>query len=69
MKRNDWQKRFGAARRATDRALLAECERQIATEEAAGGRLDFEGPKITPKPQKPPSTAQDRIAQGFWRPV
>jgi uncharacterized protein involved in exopolysaccharide biosynthesis len=30
---NEWQKRFGAARRLTDRKLLAECERQIALEE------------------------------------
>jgi hypothetical protein len=30
---NDWEKTYGAHRRAIDRALLAECERQIAREE------------------------------------
>lgn len=29
MKKNNWEKRFGAKRRAIDKALLAECERQI----------------------------------------
>jgi hypothetical protein len=35
MKKNDWASRFGAARRASDRKLLAEVERQIAAEEQA----------------------------------
>jgi hypothetical protein len=30
--KNDWEQRFGAARRATDKAILEECERQIALE-------------------------------------
>lgn len=34
MRRNDWQRRFGARRRAIDRALLEEVERQIGLEEA-----------------------------------
>ena len=34
---NDWQKRFGAARRAADRALLEGLERQIALEELVAG--------------------------------
>jgi hypothetical protein len=29
---NAWEKEFGAKRRAIDRALLAECERQIAAQ-------------------------------------
>ena len=33
--KNEWEQRFGAKRRALDRALLAECERQIAREERA----------------------------------
>lgn len=45
MKRNDWQKRFGAARRATDKALCEAAERAIALEEA----------KTAPEPQKPPT--------------
>jgi hypothetical protein len=32
---NDWERRFGRRRRAIDRALLEELERQIASEEAA----------------------------------
>jgi hypothetical protein len=31
---NDWERRFGRRRRAIDRALLEELERQIALEEA-----------------------------------
>jgi hypothetical protein len=30
---NDWERRFGRRRRAIDRALLEELERQIAAEE------------------------------------
>ena len=37
-KRGGWQARYGARRRAIDRALLAECERQIEADERA--RLD-----------------------------
>ena len=33
MKKNEWLARFGAKRRATDKAILQECERQIAKEE------------------------------------
>jgi hypothetical protein len=33
MAKNDWERRFGAARRASDRKLLAEVEKQIALEE------------------------------------
>ena len=32
---NDWERRFGRRRRAIDRALLEELERQIAAEEEA----------------------------------
>ena len=32
---NDWERRFGRRRRAIDRALLEELERQIALEEEA----------------------------------
>ena len=32
-KRGDWQARYGAQRRKTDRALLAEAERQIEAED------------------------------------
>lgn len=32
---NHWEKQFGKARRASDKKLLQECERQIAAEEKA----------------------------------
>jgi hypothetical protein len=32
---NEWQARYGKKRRAIDRALLAECERRLASEEQA----------------------------------
>jgi hypothetical protein len=67
MKTNDWVKRFGAKRRALDRALLAECERTISQadlreieleverEERARARLDDE--------------ARMAIARAFGRPL
>jgi hypothetical protein len=33
IKPNEWQKRYGDARRAADRALIEEAERQIALED------------------------------------
>lgn len=39
MRRNDWQRRYGAKRRAIDRALLEEVERQIGLEEAVAGLM------------------------------
>jgi hypothetical protein len=47
---NEWQKRFGAARRASDRKLLAECERRIAAED----NVVLLKPKLTPKPAEAP---------------
>lgn len=32
-RKNDWAERFGAKRRATDRAILQECERLIEAED------------------------------------
>lgn len=53
MRRNDWQKRFGARRRAIDRALLEELERRIALEER-----EREGRE-----------ARERLARVFGRPT
>lgn len=39
-KPNEWEKRFGAIRRAKDRALLEEVERRIAIEEAVTVAFD-----------------------------
>jgi hypothetical protein len=67
MKRNEWASRFGAKRRATDRAILAECERAIALEEKSAPQR--------PKTETPSSVAnfglseRDRIARAFGRQV
>lgn len=60
---NEWTTRFAAARRATDRALLAAAEAAIA----------LEGPR-TAKTETPPSAAvsddpRAAIARAFGRPV
>ena len=64
--RNEWAIRFAAARRATDRALLAECERAIALEEKSAPQQ--------PKTETPPSAAvsddpRAAIARAFGRQV
>ena len=74
-RKNDWEIRFGAARRAKDRAYLAEAEAAIALEEKSA----------TPEPKnpRPPSAgfpeapdaidfnneAAKRIARAFGRKV
>lgn len=54
MKRNDWQARFGAKRRAIDRKILAECEREISK---------------APTPREAAIAAAERIAKAFGRPI
>jgi hypothetical protein len=66
MKVNDWLSRFGAKRRAIDRALLAEAERAIGLEERGGLH--------TAKTSQRPSAAvsddpRAAIARAFGRPV
>ena len=65
-RKNEWASRFGAKRRATDRALLAECERAIGLEEKSAPQR--------PKTEPPPSAAVSddprvAIARAFGRPV
>lgn len=73
MRKNDWQLKFGAKRRAIDRALLAECERQIALEMACGDGAG--APKANSGCQTPPqsetaaSEARNAIARAFGRPL
>jgi hypothetical protein len=57
--KNDWQARFGAKRRAIDRAVLAEAERQISSDFIKPHQepIDFEN-----------ETAR-RIARAFGRPL
>ena len=62
--KNDWEIRFGAIRRAKDRALLAELELQIASE---GRPIAY---TINPRP---PIALNDeelnRISRAFGRPI
>jgi len=49
-----WEKRFGAKRRAIDRAILAEAEKRIAA---------------NPTPVEELEEAMRRVAQAFGRPT
>ena len=68
MKKNDWERRFGAARRAIDRKLLADCERQIARE---GQGQAFASPQSRTLPQSETAADEARIAiaRAFGRPL
>ena len=55
---NQWETHYGARRRAIDKKLLAEVERQIAREERAN-----------PIPQIDRDDARRRIALAFGRPL
>jgi hypothetical protein len=66
---NDWQKQFGAARRAIDRRILAEAE-------AAIGLEGLDRPPVAKNQERPPagfSEAPDdarlAIARAFGRPL
>jgi hypothetical protein len=71
---NNWEKTFGARRRAIDKALLAECERQIAAQKHArspqDGRWTSEAAQTPKTPERASwlaSEARDRIAKAFGR--
>jgi hypothetical protein len=71
---DEWEKTFGARRRAIDKALLAECERQIAAQEHArspqDGRWTSEAAQAPKNPEQASwlaSEARDRIAKAFGR--
>ena len=63
-KPNEWTIRFGAIRKAKDKALLAALEKEIADEE----RLRAKQAKANPAPC---STEEERvrIARAFGRPI
>ena len=64
-KQNAWASRYGAKRRAIDRALLAECERAIGLEEkSAPQRLKTETP---PSAVNSGLSERERIAKAFGR--
>lgn len=60
--KNTWEQRFGAKSRAIDRALLTECERQIAREERATIALN-------PTASVDRDAERRRIALAFGRPL
>lgn len=71
MKPGNWQARFGAARRALDRRLLAEWERNYGDMPLEGpqtpqdGKVDLEATKTAAKP----SVDRGAIARAFGRPL
>ena len=65
-RKNEWISRYGAKRRAIDRALLAECERAIGLEESAG----LQPAKTSQRPSAAVSEdPRAAIARAFGRPV
>lgn len=71
MRRGDWERRFGAARRRSDRELLAELERRIGLEEALVAiedriRAGLEGAAAA---QDEAREARERLARVFGRPI
>jgi hypothetical protein len=60
---NDWEKTYGARRRAIDKKLLAEAERQIDQEERAALILNA----VNPLPPVDRDEARKRIALAFGR--
>ena len=63
MKANLWQKTFGAKRRASDRALLASLEREIAQAEKAAAAEAKKHPAPCVSDEE-----RFRIARAFGRP-
>jgi hypothetical protein len=74
--KNDWSVRYGAIRRAKDRALLAQLEKQITAEEQAADRnaisIKRSAPipdAINPMPLIDLNDAErNRISRAFGRP-
>jgi hypothetical protein len=55
---NDWERRFGRRRRAIDRALLEELERQIGLEELIAGLAAADREELE---------RRERLARAFGR--
>lgn len=78
MKSNQWQKRFGSARRATDKALCAELEQQIKRECDCCGEMKPDCENVVAMGMDTTAcedcrdydpSASSRIARAFGRPV
>ena len=63
MSLNLWEKMYGAKRRASDRALLASVEREIAQAERAAAKFAKENPAPCVSDEE-----RFRIARAFGRP-
>jgi hypothetical protein len=64
MKPNEWTIRFGAIRRAKDKALLAAMEREIAQAERLAARAAKDNPAPVVSDEE-----RARIARAFGRPA
>jgi hypothetical protein len=83
IRKNDWQSRFGAKRRAIDRKLLLEVEREITNTDLAwierqanhaatlaqDSRFAFEAPNSAADSKTAADEARAAIARAFGRPV
>jgi hypothetical protein len=74
MTNNQWEKTYGARRRAIDKALLAEAERQITAQEhatlAQDDRLASEASQAPKTPERASwlnEDARQRVAKAFGR--
>jgi hypothetical protein len=65
---NHWSIHYEARRRAIDRALLADCERQITAEEKTAKTAAIPG-AVNPIPPVDRDEARKRIALAFGRPL
>ena len=78
MRANSWQKRFGAKRRAIDRAILAEAERWTppeAPQKPQDAPITFSASPYRPTLKRPSAspteakTMRDAIARALGRPL
>lgn len=71
---NEWQRQFGKLRRATDRKLLQECERQLPASEILKETIFAERGETYAQIKERvldrlDAEARQRIARAFGRPV
>ena len=67
MKTNTWLQKFGAKRRAIDKALLAECEKTICQADLRDIELDIE--REERQRARIDAQAREAIAKAFGRPL
>jgi hypothetical protein len=64
---NGWEAKFGCRRRAIDKALLAECERQIAAQDGHSTPKATQCPKTPERASWLDDDARLQIAKAFGR--